>query len=296
MSQDLDQLLRHQGTRYHDLADRTSGDLHDVNTRTGHQRRRRRAAAGSVLTVAVVVIVLAVNRQPVTSTLQSGGTEPAPTIEPTTATDVATSSIPSTTVASSTSTVASSSTTTPRPAGPDIRTVDFKNRTYPADTCAMGTYEAPAEGYPLRDGVWNGATFDLVSIEQDPVYGDVTGDGREDAVVTILCSTGVGSSNRRHPWVYTPDATAPGGIRRLTLPRLTEGEVAQVGLPPDSYTRGGGASIANGVLTIEWTTWTPEDTAMWPSKFVTTHQRWNGTAWQTTSPPTVRDNPRPPGA
>jgi hypothetical protein len=298
MSFDLDNQLRREGLRYHDLAGRTAGDLGDVNERTGRQRRRRRAAAGSAVAVALVVAVLAVYRQPGSSTVMSGGTGPTvtvptsaapePTVAPTTA-GSATSVAPPPSVSPTTGRPPAS--TTAPPALPDIRTVDFRNMTYPADTCMMGGLgDPPATSFTVRDGLWRGTASDGVYIADQPIYGDVNGDGHDEAVVPITCSTGVGSSNRIHPWVYTPDAAAATNVRRLAFPALTEAVIAQVGLPPDAYTRIGHASIANGTLTIDWNVWLPDDIAMAPSKRVRTHQRWTGTAWQTTTPPTVSDN------
>jgi hypothetical protein len=186
--------------------------------------------------------------------------------------------------------------TAPAPAGtkPDIHRVDFRNFTYPANTCAIAGFPpAPdGDGYPLRDARWNGQGNEYVAVERDVVYGDVTGDGRDDAVVTVTCSSGVGSGTNTHPWVFTPDASAPAGARQLAFPGLTDPTLRQLGLA-GAHTRGGVAEVGDGVLTITWGVFTPDDLPIAPSKLVTTRQRWDGGAWHDATAPTVRD--RPPG-
>jgi hypothetical protein len=187
---------------------------------------------------------------------------------------------------------------TTRPATPttapaaDIRKIDFANMTYPADMCVLGGYlDPPAGGFPVRDGGFVGPDGWSVNVHRDGVlYGDLTADGREDAVVSVNCGGAVGSSNRIIPWVYASDPTAPGSIRRLPFTALPDSALALTGIP-DAYTRIATPTVADGVLTIDWVV---EDQPFEPTKTVTTHQRWDGTAWQTASPTTVRD-PAPAG-
>jgi hypothetical protein len=178
-----------------------------------------------------------------------------------------------------------------RPSGPDVHAVDFRNMTYPADTCVLGGIaEPPAAGYPVHNGRWDGQAGEYIALERDVTYGDVTGDGQDEAVVTIACSTGIGTSTRTHPWVYTADAAAARTVRRLAFPTLTEAVLAQVGLPAESYTRGGPVSVANGALTIDWAVWTPSDPLNFPSRRVITQQRWSGSEWQATGRPSTHEN------
>jgi hypothetical protein len=175
----------------------------------------------------------------------------------------------------------------------DIRRVDFANMALPADACAMGgVYPVPATGYPLHDGLFQ---FDGGGVEVNAdaiVYGDLTGDGHDEAVVPVVCSTGVGSSTRAHPWVYTPDPNGPGGVRRLPLPALTDATMRQVGLPDDSYTRGPGPiTITADTLTLGWMVWRPDAEPVTAGQVLTTRQHWTGTTWQTTNPPTLTDDP-----
>jgi hypothetical protein len=183
----------------------------------------------------------------------------------------------------------------PRPPAPStsaaaIRKVDFANMTYPADACILGGFlDPPPGGFPVRDGMYR-STDEAWTIYIKPeaiLYGDLTGDGRDDAVVTVGCSGAVGSSTRLIPWVYASDAAAPGQVRRLPFTELPESALAQTGIP-GAYTRIAEPKVADGVLTIDWMVWS-EPVA--PTKIVTTHQRWDGTAWQTARPTTVRDTP-----
>jgi hypothetical protein len=102
----------------------------------------------------------------------------------------------------------------------------------------------------------------------------------------VGCGGAVGSSNRIIPWVYASDPAAPGTVRRLPFTALPDSALAQTGLP-GAYTRIAKPTVADGVLTIDWMVW---DEPIEPTKIVTTHQRWDGTAWQTANPTTVRDH------
>lgn len=120
----------------------------------------------------------------------------------------------------------------------DIRKVDFKNFTYKAYcageapenvTVKNGEFlrETPMDGYVDR------FYFNIYGVS----YGDLTGDGRDEAVVLTVCNTG-GTGNFSEGFIYTFEAGKP----RL-LNRIAGGDRAYGGLRS--------ASIANGILTIE---------------------------------------------
>ncbi|MEO8648589.1 MAG: hypothetical protein ABI539_05425 [Acidobacteriota bacterium] len=120
----------------------------------------------------------------------------------------------------------------------DIRKVDFKNFTYKAYcageapenvTVKNGEFlkETPMDGYVDR------FYFNIYSVN----YGDLTGDGRDEAIVLTVCNTG-GTGNFSEGFIYTFEAGKP-----KLFSRIAGGDRAYGGLRS--------ASIANGILTIE---------------------------------------------
>jgi hypothetical protein len=291
MRPDLDEQLRGRGQRYHELAERTAGDAADVSGRTARQVRNRRVAAGSAVAVIVVVAAVTLGRPSQSSMVQSGGTSPerVPTTAPAPTDPESTAATTATTVPTTSSTVPrttapTSTTTAPSTPVPDIHAVDFRNFTYAADSCPTGGYpDPPASGIPVRDGRFDTGTN---YVDVNPVvYGDLTGDGHDEAVVPLTCSTGVGSGTITHPWAFTPDPTATTKVRRLPYPELTAAQLDQLGLH-GYYPKGAVPTIASGTLNIDWYAIYDAGT---PPKIVTTHQTWTGTAWRTTAPTTVAD-------
>lgn len=174
-----------------------------------------------------------------------------------------------------------------------IRRVDFTNITYQPDSCPNGgLVDPPPAGIPVHDGVWRREPYDSVGVEQDRiVYGDVTGDGRDEAAVTVMCSTGVASGTADSTWVFTDDPSAADGVRRLPFPALTPAQLEEVGVP-GGYTKGAEPTIGDGVLTLAWTVFAADDPPVFPSRIVTTHLAWTGSDWRDAAPPTVRDRPK----
>ncbi|HTH50499.1 MAG TPA: hypothetical protein VL501_01115, partial [Pyrinomonadaceae bacterium] len=97
----------------------------------------------------------------------------------------------------------------------DIHKVDFKNYTY-EPSCAgedttkvrvkNGEYskETPQDGYTDR------FYFNVMGVE----YGDVTGDGNDDAVVLTVCNTG-GTGNFTEGFVYSMKSGRPSLVIRV---------------------------------------------------------------------------------
>jgi hypothetical protein len=144
-----------------------------------------------------------------------------------------------------------------------------------------------AAGIPVKGGRFQQASS-YVAIESPTIYAELTGDGHDDAVVTITCSTGVSSGTRAHPWVYAADPTAPGGVRRLPFTALTAADLDRAGLAGSSF-RGATATVSGGVLNLAWPVTLPGQPLSSAAKLVTTHQRWAGAAWQEAAPATVED-------
>jgi hypothetical protein len=95
-----------------------------------------------------------------------------------------------------------------------IRHVDFKNFTYPLSGPLLGHSELkwlgnPKDGYSNRKPIHlvNGvdsAGFTLQSVD----FTDVTGDGKEDAIVVLKFQTG-GTQNTHYVYIYSFEAGKP---------------------------------------------------------------------------------------
>jgi hypothetical protein len=227
-----------------------------------------------------------------TSACKIAPTPGTPTDQPTPGTGVpaSTTSAPTTTAGTGPSTTAGSpSTPTVAPAA-GVRQFDWNNTTYPSDSC--GTDIVPAgsrtEDYIVRDG--DTGVTDLHPIPElsvsSPTFGDLTGDGSDEAVVHFRCETG-GTLKWSTAWLYTSDAASPGGIRRLA-----QVDPLKDVLNPDGTRAIDGrnldtVTIASGRLTTTWTVYADTDPNCCPSQLATVHQRWNGSALVNDGSPTV---------
>ena len=138
-----------------------------------------------------------------------------------------------------------------------IRDVDFATFTYAPDSCGDSSQ---GRGYEVVDGVGTGDA--AVSVDVGSIaYGDVTGDGVEDAVVLFTCDSG-GSAGAVVPLVYTvDDAGEPERIGKLTSVDRAEVEVT-------------GAAIISGQIHTEEVVFGPEDPRCCPSGSGSTIWDW----------------------
>jgi hypothetical protein len=206
------------------------------------------------------------------------------TAGPTTAAPASSTTAAPTTAAPAT-TASSQPPTTPAPAGSLVRRTDWMNRTYPGDLCGDEGDDGAVEASGGRISSGEGGE---IRINESIVFGDVTGDGREEAVVSIVCSTG-GTLSWSVGWLYT-DGDEPGELRRLARvepPRNDAGD----------YTVGArhleSASISGGVLTTRWATYAADDPNCCPSQVATFRQRWMGSVLLHEGEPAI--TPRPAG-
>ena len=68
----------------------------------------------------------------------------------------------------------------------DIRAVDFQNFTYRNTSCGPGAIRARGGKFEKKTGEYEGIYFSVEKV----VYGDLDGDGRDEAAVFTLCNTG----------------------------------------------------------------------------------------------------------
>ncbi len=142
----------------------------------------------------------------------------------------------------------------------DIHRVDFQNFTY-RPSCA---YEKPRavrtrNGNYTRNRGDDKIFFDVRSV----TYGDLTGDGRDEAVVLTNCNTG-GTGQFSEGFIFTMRNGRP-----VLLTRIAGGDRAFGGLAS--------AKVERGLLIVE--TYAPEEPGMGaccPKYIETTRYHWNG--------------------
>lgn len=150
------------------------------------------------------------------------------------------------------------------PSDPDarrrsIRSVDFGEVDQPADVCAEGLGDAAPSVIRVvqgRSGVIDESRHTRLTVSNRVVYGDVTGDGVENALVHTVCSYGAnGTQHTLQVWgIRDGEARIVVAITEPP-PRLT----GPLGSHVTTYT------IAQRVVEVGWTRHTDEDPNCCPS-------------------------------
>ncbi len=137
----------------------------------------------------------------------------------------------------------------------DIRQVDFRNFTYTADSACVDD----SEPLQVTNGEYRDESRKTYFSIADVAYGDLTGDGRDEAAVRIYCEASGGRVSEAY--IYT----------------LRDEQLKQVAtLDPGHGALGGIISIAisNQLLKVE-RMWSEKDAAT-PEHIDTETLRWNG--------------------
>jgi hypothetical protein len=143
--------------------------------------------------------------------------------------------------------------------GNDIRQVDFRNFTYAAQ-CAEET--DLDDGIPVRDGKYvresadGNFSFGIFSIS----YGDLTGDGRDEAAIAASCNTG-GTGQFSEGMVFAMHEGKPVIIGRVDGGDRAFGGLASLG-------------IEEGQLVVERYATDDDGPACCPKYIDTVHLRW----------------------
>lgn len=173
-----------------------------------------------------------------------------------------------------------------------IRQLDFKNFTYPklsTGKCSMaevslvnGKYNAPEGIAGTRPAV------DCWSVDLGPItYGDVTGDGEEEAIVELYAEAG-GTEASEDVYIYTLQGGNP-----ILLWKFATGDRADGGLRRIAAENGQLLVELFGVRTaIGKKLYGTEDVgACCPKHFTRTRYKWVGTQFQQDGPEEVFENP-----
>lgn len=159
---------------------------------------------------------------------------------------------------------------------PPIRSVDFANFTYRAKPI----YAKGEKSFTLQNGKYQGRLSDGADVPY-PVslayltYGDVTGDGSEDAMV-VLSENVKGTAIPYYVYIYTLEKGSPKLLWAFETGDRADGGLRQVyaesgELVIELYGKG---TRVGGKL------YGTEDAACCPSSFTRTRYKWQGTHFQ----------------
>jgi hypothetical protein len=150
-----------------------------------------------------------------------------------------------------------------------IRLLDFGEVDQPGDACAGGPVQAPqvisvAGG---ESGLLDSAHVVELQVDGDVVYGDVDGDGLDEAVVHTVCAFG-----------------ANGAIDNIQVWDVDSGVAlakATVGEPPESLTGRfppavKDVQVVDGTLEVTWTHYADDEPQCCPSLETTLRYQVNG--------------------
>ena len=96
----------------------------------------------------------------------------------------------------------------PKQPRPPVRAVDFSNFKYPGSRGHFPTVEYETEGFTLRRGRSEETPKQYGMRLMEVSYGDVTGDGVEEAIIVLGVET-EGSAGVSHVYIYTPESGRP---------------------------------------------------------------------------------------
>lgn len=155
---------------------------------------------------------------------------------------------------------------------PDIRSIDFGEVAPPGSACVDALRFTPPVSIPVARG--RSLILDIgrnarLEVDPDVAYGDLDGDGDDEAVVHVVCNYGAnGAQDSVHVW---------------TLSWARPVHVASVNEPPASLSGGlpptvAGVAVDGDRAAITWTRYSPDDPHCCPSQLSTVSYALDGRA------------------
>lgn len=135
----------------------------------------------------------------------------------------------------------------------DIRKVDFLNFTYPSSLCSVEFgRQGIGKTVRVRGGEFKNKSVYFAVVEDKVIYGDVTGDGREEAIVPVDCGAVTANFSRSEIYIYTINDGHPTLVAEISDKDM-EQDYRRSYPKAESYwgLTGEGFKINNGHLEIE---------------------------------------------
>jgi LppP/LprE lipoprotein len=154
----------------------------------------------------------------------------------------------------------------------DIRAVDFGEVAPPGSACAEGLRFTPPAAIPVANGrstILDIGRYTRLEVDPDVAYGDLDGDGDDEAVVHVVCGYGAnGAEDTVHVW------TERGG-RTLHVASLTEPPRSVTGPLPPAVDH---IAVEGRRIEVTWTRYADDDPNCCPSELTTvTYELDSGT-------------------
>jgi hypothetical protein len=150
---------------------------------------------------------------------------------------------------------------TERPA--NIRAVDFGEVAPPGSACAEGLRFTPPAAIPVdrgRSPVLDIGRFTQLEVDPDVAYGDLDGDGDDEAAVHVVCNYGANAAEDTvHVWTLSRG-------RPVHVASLTEPPRSITGPLPPGVTD---VAIEGGRVEVTWTHYAEGDPNCCPSGLTT---------------------------
>jgi hypothetical protein len=164
----------------------------------------------------------------------------------------------------------------------DIHDVDFGEVAPPGSACAEGLRFTPPAAIPVAQG--RSPVLDIgrvTRLEVDPqvAYGDLDGDGDDEAVVHVVCTYGAnGAQDTVHMWTQRRGRT-------VHVASLTEPPRSIAGALPPAVS---GVAVDGEHVEVTWTRYAADDPNCCPSQLTTVTYELDGDALDRVGRPVTR--------
>jgi hypothetical protein len=164
----------------------------------------------------------------------------------------------------------------------DIRAVDFGEVAPPGSACAEGLRFTPPAAIPVASG--RSSVLDIgrvtrLEVDPDVAYGDLDGDGNDEAVVHVVCTYGAnGAEDTVHVWTQRRGRT-------VHLASVTEPPRSITGPLPPAVA---GVAVHASQVEVTWTRYAAGDPNCCPSRLTTVTYRLEGDALDRVGRPVTR--------
>jgi hypothetical protein len=153
----------------------------------------------------------------------------------------------------------------------DIRAVDFGEVAPPGSACAEGLRFTPPAAIPVAGGrspVLDIGRFTRLEVDPNVAYGDLDGDGGDEAVVHVVCTYGAnGAEDTVHVWTQTRAG------RTVHVASLTEPPRSVTGPLPPAVAD---VAVDGRRVEVTWTHYAAGDPNCCPSRLTTVSYELDG--------------------
>ena len=164
----------------------------------------------------------------------------------------------------------------------DIHAVDFGEVAPPGSACAEGLRFTPPVAIPVargRSSVLDIGRVTRLEVDPDVAYGDLDGNGNDEAVVHVVCTYGAnGAEDTVHVWTQRRGRT-------VHVASLTEPPRSVTGALPPAVA---GVAVHGSQVAVTWTRYGADDPNCCPGQLATVRYELDGDALDRVGRPVTR--------